>query len=57
MKVEAIEFLDKLKGRRDVMPLVLVVASAVLVVLILWKVGVFFSTSSWAMRLASKAGC
>lgn len=55
MKVEAMDMLDKLRGRKDALPAVLVAASAILVVLALWKVGGFFSTSSWAMKLASKA--
>lgn len=55
MKREAMEILDRLKGRRDAMPVVLVVASATLAVLVLVQVAGFFTDSTWAMNIASKA--
>ena len=48
------EVLNKLKGRKDAMPAVLVAASAIIVVLVLFKVAGFFKTSTWAMGLASE---
>ncbi len=55
MKLEAIDVWGRLKAHRDAIPAGLVLASAILVVLVLVKVAGFFTTSTRAMELASKA--